>query len=408
MMKRSGAQSRAAQNGSADHDAVTNTLVVIGCTLSLGLVAVSAFLNFRMGYRSADSEIDGWAYGLAAGMGDGLKAIVPFVMYWGWKRRDPLAVIAAAAVFLVITGYSLTAALGFAELHRGAKQGERLGAIERHDDLRKEIGRTEARLTQLGLQRSEGEVDKAIATVLARVPGERGRTVDQISKGCTLNRADTRDACVEVAKLSEERERAREQARLETGLGDARKKLQSIDTTSIGASDDPQVEVMSRVATLMHLEPTKKDVQFGLSLLVALLVELGSGLGFYVSTTPWRGNGEGNEGSGDSGRRKEFRRRRASGWSWGRKEGEGDGVDGKGLGAVDLYAMDRLEPREQAEVSADELFDDYVVWCGWRGHVPYSKRIFLSQLADIGEEVGIPLKGAGEALVCLDVGLIGR
>jgi hypothetical protein len=355
-----------------------------------------------MGYRSADTDIDGWAYGLAAGMGDGLKAIAPFVMYWGWKRRDWLAVLAAAAVFVVITGYSLTAALGFAELHRGAKQGERRSAIERHDDLRKESKRTEARLAQLGPQRGEGEVEKAMAALLAGLSADKVRTVDQVSKGCTLNRLDARTACAELAKLAEERERAREQVRLETSLRDTRRKIDAMETGS-GSSDDPQVDVLTRVAALLGREPERKDVQFALSLLVALLVELGSGLGIYVSTTPWRGNVGGAAG-GTTARRKVYLGR---GWRSWRRVAEPGPRGGKVRGAVDSYAMERVEPREDGELTLEDLFADYVVWCRCRGEHADGADVFARQILALAAEVGIPVKRRGNDLVLWDVALVG-
>lgn len=406
MTRTNGRRSRAAPNASVERDLVADTLVIIGCALSLGLVGVSAFLNFRMGFRSADTEVDGWAYGLAAGMGDGLKALAPFVMYWGWKKRDALAVIAAAAVFVIMTAYSLTAALGFAELHRGAKQGERRTAVERHDDARKDIARTEARLEQLGPQRSEGEVDKAIAAQLAAASADRVRTVDQVSKGCTLNRFDSRGACAEVARLQEERERAREQARLEQVLGEARKALGAEQGSQAGTSDDPQIDVLQRAATLAGRDTDRKDVQFALSLLVALVVELGSGLGFYIATTPWRGGGAASKG-GEA----VDKARRRHGWSmWRRAPGEGK-VDNEAARAgrgLETFAMERLEPREGGEVLMDELYDDYVVWCRWRGNEPEGRRLFAQGFGDLAEEVGIPTRGGADKLVCVGIGLVGR
>jgi hypothetical protein len=384
-MRRTGPSSRAARSASAERDVVADTLVVVGCALSLGLVAVSVFLNFRMGRRSADTEIDGWAYGLAAAMGDGLKAVAPFVMYWGWTKRDALAVMAAGAVFVVISGYSLTAALGFAELHRAAKQSEWRVVIERHADLRKDMARTEARLAQLVPQRSEGELEKAVAAVLARVLAGRGRTVDQVSKGCTVSRAATREACAEVARLAEEWERAREQTRLEAVLRETRMQLQAMNTSASGPSEDPQVDALSRAAALMRLEPDRKDVQFGLSLLLALLVELGSGLGFYVSTTPWRMNA--GKPEAEKRHRNGCHTRR---WTWRPTREKRVAMASNGLGAVELYAMGRLEPRVQGEVGGDELFEDYLVWCRCRGDTPYMKRLFVSQMKTLGEEVGIP------------------
>ena len=175
---------------------------------------MSAVLNFRVGYRTADTEFDGWVYGLGAGMADALKAIAPFVAFWGWRNRDFLAVAAAGIVFAIFTAYSFSAALGFAAHHRVVKQGEDSGAFEKRKDTRAEYDRIDTRLKALGVQRSQGEIEKATAAILARVVGDRGRTVNQISSNCTLNRKDTREACAEIASLAEETERSRDYTRL--------------------------------------------------------------------------------------------------------------------------------------------------------------------------------------------------
>lgn len=199
---------------SDDNRWLTNTLVVVGIAVSLGLIAVSAVLNFRVGYRTADTEFDGWVYGLDAGMADALKAIAPFVAFWGWRNRDVLAVAASGMVFTTFTAYSFSAALGFAAHHRVVKQVEDSGAFEKRKDTRGEYDRIETRLRALGVQRSEGEIEKATAAILAKVVGDRGRTVNQISSNYTLIRKDTREACAEIATLAEETERSRDYTRL--------------------------------------------------------------------------------------------------------------------------------------------------------------------------------------------------
>jgi hypothetical protein len=66
----------------------TNVLVTLGITVSLGLMAISAVLNFGVGYTTADAEFDGLVYRLSAAMADGLKAIAPFVAGWGRCTLD--------------------------------------------------------------------------------------------------------------------------------------------------------------------------------------------------------------------------------------------------------------------------------------------------------------------------------
>jgi hypothetical protein len=195
-------------------DAVVDALVVFGILVSLVFIGGSALLNFRMGFTSADNATDGTVYGILAAAGDGLKALAPFIAACGWKHRDWLATLAAVMVFVVFTAYSFTSALGFSSQHRAAKEGAAAGAIERHQDVRDQLRRDNARLDALGPQRSSGEVSQAIANQL-RTPVGTGRwTVDQVSEGCAKNKAATKDACAKIAVLREEAVRAEEAEQL--------------------------------------------------------------------------------------------------------------------------------------------------------------------------------------------------
>jgi hypothetical protein len=358
--------------------------VVLGIAASCVLIAVSALLNYRMGYRSADTELDGIIYGSGAGAGDLLKAVAPFVIFWGWKHKDYLAALSAAALYVVISGYSLTAALGFAAQHRAHKDGENLGVIEKRGDLRRQLGRAEARLAELGTQRTPLEVAEAINGILKRpIPGN-SRTVSEQSAQCTLNRKSTREACAEIAGLRTELARAQEAERLAAESKQIRKDLDATNTGSVVTMADPQVEALTRTAKVATLPIDRKDVEFGLAWLLALFIELGSGLGLYVSTTPWRSR------SGEGGGRKGKQERNAR----------------PGLGAVDSYVLERLERVVGEELKFAEIFMDYQAWCRWQGATAFNRDMFDAQLAELAEAAGISIAARHRVPVMRDVGFV--
>lgn len=236
---------------------------------------------------------------LAGGGIDGLKAISPFAMAWGWRNRDLLAVVTGVVVFAVFSVTSMTAAIGFAAQHRAAKQAERLGDAEQHGDLRRQLARAENRLGQLGLQRSSAEVAKAIEAALKQPVGHGQRTVGEVSEQCTLNREHTRESCAAIAQLVEEQARAEEAERLEEKVREIRQALDQVKGGGAQASEDPQVETLMRLLSLMMGEIDRKDVQFALAVLLAPFIELGSGVGLYLSTTPWRKENGASKRSGE-------------------------------------------------------------------------------------------------------------
>lgn len=397
MTMRLGRRLRRARRGDGSHSWGVHAVVILGIGVSLGLVAVSALLNFRMGYRSADGHFDGMVYGLGAGLGDGLKAISPFMMFWGLKRRDWLAVGAAAAVFAVFTTYSFIAALGFAAEHRATKASVARGGIESHGDVRRDKDRAEGRLAVLGLQRSVKEIEQAILTLYSRPVWKGGRTVGDVSRNCTISRPSTREACVEAAELNEEKARAEESATLTDKVATLRGELAKQGSAGVATSEDPQAEALKRITDLLSGSAGVEDIGLGLAVLLALFVELGSGLGLYVATTPWR------SGAGEGIARQ--------GWRTTEPAGSDKPMSDKSkrkLGEVESYVLDRLEPHEDGEVPLPDVFDDYVVWCRWRGYVPYARKEFARQFGAVARLVGMPTQLRNRVEIYRQVRLIGR
>lgn len=374
----------------ADH--VANAVASVGTLLSLGLIVTSAILNFRMGYRGADTEFDGLVYGIAVGMGDGLKALAPFVAAWGFRHRDYLATFAAVLVFTVFTTYSFTAALGFAAEHRSNKSAAALDKMEKHGDLRKEYGRNETRLDELGPQRTPQEVGQAITAALNKPVGKW--TVAGVSANCTLNRISTRASCADIANLQQELARANEAKDLTDKQSALRKGLNAV-AGGTAQSDDPQEDALQRVAKAATFDVDKKSIGSFLAFLLALFIEFGSGMGLYIATTPWRSLAKANV-------LVEEDKRSPPRW-----RGNRPAITLKAhrLGAVDAYALDRLEPAEGCEVAEADLYADYVVWCRWRGEAAFDRAEFVRAFAGLARAAGMA-KGAGQRY--RRVKLIGR
>jgi len=102
-----------------------------------------------------------------------------------------------------------------------------------------------------------------------------------------------------VADLKVEAARAEEAERLTV-------EIRSLTTKTDGPvlkTADPQTDALAFLGRMLHLLPAedKKEHQeekragYGLALLMAVFIELGSGLGLYISTTPWRSRGSKSE-----------------------------------------------------------------------------------------------------------------
>lgn len=375
--------------GKPKRDLVVDLLVGLGIVVSLGLIAVSAMLNYRIGYRAADTEIDGMIYGSGAALCDVLKAMCPFIVAWGVKKSDWLAVGAAAIGFIFFTLYSVTAGMGFASQHRAFRAAERTGAIEQRGDLRRELAGLEAAADQLGAQRSEATIGREVEGVFAR-PVAKHSTVASVSSRCTLVRTLTRDACAEIAGLMTELEKAREWADLQDKLAIVRAKLEKLGAAGASGSADPQIDTLQGVFKLGDYDVKTEDIRVGLVALVAIIFELGSGIGLYLVTTPWRS---------DWKRERVPERKMMAQASVTQEEARHvehamQIVDGRALGRVDEFALARLDAGEE-DVSAPAMFELYRAWCEAERVVPLSEGVFFREFDLLAEDIGIEVRQHG-------------
>ena len=93
-------------------------LGVLGVIAAGILLAVSAAMNYRFGFSLGKTAMDGQIYGLASAAADCFKALVPFFLFAAIRNRMWSQAAAAAVVWAVVTGYSMTSALGHAALNR--------------------------------------------------------------------------------------------------------------------------------------------------------------------------------------------------------------------------------------------------------------------------------------------------
>ena len=102
-----------------------HALGVLGVAAAGILLAVSAAMNWRFGFSLGKTEFDGQIYGAASAAADCFKALVPFFLFAAIKNRMWSQAAAAAVVWVVVTAYSLTSALGHAALNRLDTAGTR-------------------------------------------------------------------------------------------------------------------------------------------------------------------------------------------------------------------------------------------------------------------------------------------
>lgn len=255
-------------------------LGVLGVIAAGVLLVVSAAMNYRFGFSLGKTPADGQIYGAASAAADCFKALVPFFFFAAWRNRMWSQAFAAMVVWVVVTGYSMTSALGHAALNRLDMSGQRAAATANYKDMRADTKRAQDQLTWIPAHRPP-------ETVAAELNVHKAQRFWLVTTECTdVKGKSAREYCQQYHKLSAELASGREAQKLETRISDIGTKLARAAGGTVMAEADPQASVLAKV-TGVEVE----TVQTGLALLVALLIEIGSGFGMYVAFAYWRMHG---------------------------------------------------------------------------------------------------------------------
>ncbi|MCV0370979.1 hypothetical protein [Filomicrobium sp.] len=349
-----------------------DVLICAGVVGSLGLVAVSAVLNYRFGIRlGGQDEVERHLYGFGLGLADIVKALMPFCLALAVGKRDWLAALGAGVFLVVASVSSFYAGIGLAAEHRLANAGNNQSVIDRRNNLQAEQKRLQGRLEAIGQVGTHQEVENAIEAAYAQPYGRGKRTVAVHSDRCRKNMIATRVACAKIARMQVTLEQAREAEASWGRLREVQAALGGLDSSVQSA--DPQLDVLDRVFRWFDAPVEQADIRTGLLLGLGLLLELGSGLGLYTVTTPWRHRDR------DVGRRMTT------------------------LGDVAVWADERLEAVRGERLTANVVFNDYEAWCRDHNFVAMREGVFVEQLMALAHEVGIPMEQSGSNLEFRDV-----
>jgi hypothetical protein len=247
---------------------------VIAASILLG---VSAMMNYRFGMSLGKTPTDQQIYGMASAAADCFKALAPFFFFAAIRNRVWSQAVAAALVWVVVTGYAMTSALGHAALNRLTTSGERVVASANYKDLRADSERAEKELKWIPAHRPAD-------TVAAEINVLKAQRFWLTTNECTDYPGKlSREYCQQYFKLAAEYASAQNAQKLEARIAQNGAKIAGANGAAVMAEADPQASVLAR---LMGLQ--LETVQTGLTLFVALLIEIGSGFGMYVAFAYWR------------------------------------------------------------------------------------------------------------------------
>jgi hypothetical protein len=254
-----------------------HALGLLGVLAASVLLLVSAAMNWRFGYSLGHSELDSQLLGGASAASDCLKALIPFFLFAALRNKQWSQAAAAAVLWTVCLTFSFASAIGFSAINRADTSGLRAAEAVAFGDLKTELDKTREKLGWVPQHRPVGMVTQEVEVLKQN---KRWAT----SNSCTdATSGYSKAFCAQYHTLLAELGAGQEADKLQTRVDEIRGKIATSNTGVALAAADPQVDALSTLSG-----QSKTLIQTGLILMVALLVELGSSLGFYVVFSNWK------------------------------------------------------------------------------------------------------------------------
>ena len=343
----------------------------VGALLASGFLVASCAMNWRYGVSLGRTEIDQWTFGGISVVADLFKAMLPFYVSWSYRNRRLLVSVAAGALWILCVAYSITSALGFAALNRADTAAVRGDTIDRRQNLEQALETARARIKSLGQPQPSAAIEAKMASLRTNAKWDRTRRCTDV----TL--ADSRKFCSKYQMEMAELAIAKEGERIRVEVSNIKGRLDALRTNGLQSKRDPQADIISRL-----LAVDVATVSTALAVLVAVLVELGSGLGLFIAF---------NHGG-----------RPSSAGRW--RKAQSAGPEN---GDVARYAVARLRFARGREVHLKTLYADYWTWCAEQGFRGASRRVFEDGFAALSEVVGLNVSDKAGQKAILDMELVG-
>lgn len=257
-------------------------LGVMGVLAAGVLLAVSAAMNWRFGFSLGRTELDGQIYGAASAAADCLKALVPFFFFAAVRNKMWSQAVASVLVWVVVTGYSMTSALGHAALNRFDSTGHRAQAAQAYQDLRGDLKRLEE-------QAGWNPQHRPYEAVMAAIESHKAQGGWKWSNGCKdVSSKSEQKYCQAFHNLEAEAAAAKAGTTGDAKIVEVKARLADMEGSPALSEADPQAKVLTELAATFFPNVKIDNVQMALTIFVALLLEVGSGFGMYVAFSQWR------------------------------------------------------------------------------------------------------------------------
>lgn len=346
----------------------------LGVMASLVMLLASCLMNYLFLSSLGKSPLEAQVLGAVSASADSLKALLPFFIAWGWRSGRYSIVVPGIAIWILFSGFSLLSALGFSASNRGAILESRNTLTAEYQRLQSDLQTAQARISRLPQAR-------AFAIVEQEINRHKQHVRWTTTKNCIdATIPESREYCQQYFSLHSELAAAKEYSKLQKQSQTLKEKIARLRSNGAETDSDPQVSLLSRI-----FGQSSESVRLTLTIVVALLVELGSSLGLYLSAShsPVR-----KQQITDATEKQDDSREAA-------------------IGEIEDFCLACLKAEEHSAVSLHQAFACYQTWCSSNHYEALELDMFSKKFHHVlAKEVGIPfsagkyqgitLNGSGE------------
>lgn len=343
---------------------------LIGALAALVLLAVSAAMNYLFLFSLGKTPIEAHVLGAASAAADLLKAVLPFLILWAWRAGRLSVALPGLLVWIVFCVFSLLSAIGFAAGNRAQVTDARTALAERYEMVRSNLKAAEEERERLPKHRA---VEIVAAAIDAHKQHRRWASTTECTNATV---PDSRAYCRDYFALQAELVAARKNAALAETIKRLRTQAAALREAGGHREPEPQIGLLSY---LLGLE--RDPVRLVLILLIAGLVELGAGLGLYLSLS----------GTGPAGQALRHQRQGRQGKATAARSD----ANSPGIGEVADFAWACLQPAKGSTLSEKALFAAYQRWCAGEGGPALGELAFAKAFAELAAGVGIEREHTG-------------
>ena len=249
-------------------------LTGLGVPVALVMIAASCALNFDYWSGQGETALQSLILGAFFVAADVFKPGLPVGIALAVRARRFVYVGLASIAFLLFLAASITASIGFLNKTRGAKVGTQEALSARYLLVRQELAELDARLARL-------PATAPVATIEARIKAQQQNWRWTSTKDCTDATASaSRSFCTAYFAERERLGAAAATARLTERRKKVRAEVTRLQQMGATLAADPQVQILSRFMPWIEAS----DAKLGLTLFIAVFIEVGAALGLYLAT----------------------------------------------------------------------------------------------------------------------------